>query len=69
MLHELHRYLHGRAERQVRNAETIVLLRSRGYSHAACRQQLGLTADEYRRAKRWLRDGIAAVTLSASRAG
>lgn len=63
-LERLHAHLRRRADQKIGHAEAIFLLRARGYSHEACRHQLGLTVEQYRNAKRWLRDAVAAVTLN-----
>jgi hypothetical protein len=62
LLDQADRYLRRRADRKICDAEAIMLLRVRGYSHGEWRKQLGLSPDQYRRANRWLRDAVAAVT-------
>ena len=63
LLRDLHHYLRRRAEVKIRNVEALVILRCRGFTHEQARAMLKLSVADYRNVNRWMREGVAAVTL------
>jgi hypothetical protein len=59
-LQDLRLALRPRAEGQVRRALQVAVLMLAGYRHGETRARLGLSAAEYKDARAWLREALAA---------
>ena len=69
LLRNLHGALRRRADKKVRDAEKLFVLRGRGYTHGQARAELGLSEEEYRQVNRWLREEVARMTLGTNDLG
>lgn len=57
-------HLRRRAARKMMRASRIATLRLAGLAHEDCRARMELTVQEYKRARRWLRDAVTESLMS-----
>jgi hypothetical protein len=57
-------HMRRRAARKMMRASRIATLRLAGLAHEDCRARMELTVQEYKRARRWLRDAVTESLMS-----